>query len=75
MMDFRIDKYCQLVRAFQNYGFDSLVLRHNLDLLPGYSFRTARLEADLGVLAFSFLAIPKSVRIMLNNADYQRRFK
>lgn len=60
-MDFTIDKYCQLLQALQAYDFESLVLRHDVDLLPGNSLRTARLEAEMGMLGiYYFRAVPES---------------
>ena len=60
-MDFTIDKYRQLVQALQAYGFESLVLRHDVDLLPGNSLRTARLEAKMGISGvYYFRAVPES---------------
>ena len=60
-MDFTIDKYRQLLRALQSYGFESLVLRHDVDLLPLNSLRTARLEAEMGMKGvYYFRAVPES---------------
>ena len=60
-MDFTIEKYTQLLHALQSYGFESLVLRHDVDLLPGNSLRTARLEAEMGLLGiYYFRAVPES---------------
>ena len=60
-MDFTIDKYRQLLLALQAYGFESLVLRHDVDLLPGNSLRTARLEAEMGMFGvYYFRAVPES---------------
>lgn len=60
-MDFTIDKYRQLLQALQVYGFESLVLRHDVDLLPGNSLRTARLEAEMGMYGvYYFRAVPES---------------
>ena len=61
MMDFTIDKYHQLLQALQSYGFDSLVLRHDVDLLPGNALRTAKLEAEMGMFGiYYFRAVPES---------------
>ena len=61
MMDFTIDKYQQLLQALQTYGFDSLVLRHDVDLLPGNSLRPAMLEAAMGMFGiYYFRAVPES---------------
>lgn len=60
-MDFTIDKYRQFVGALQAYGFESLVLRHDVDLLPGHSLRTAGLEASMGLFGiYYFRAVPES---------------
>jgi hypothetical protein len=61
ILDFTIDKYNQLLQALQTYGFESLVLRHDVDLLPGNSLRTARLEASMGMYGvYYFRAVPES---------------
>ena len=49
-MDFTIDKYGRLLDALKAYGFESLTLRHDVDLLPGNSLRTARMEAEKVIL-------------------------
>lgn len=60
-MDFTINKYTQLLQAFQSYGFESLVLRHDVDLLPENSLRIARLEASRGMMGvYYFRAVPES---------------
>ena len=60
-MDFTIDKYSQLLQALQSYGFDSLVLRHDVDLLPENSLQTARLETAMGMMGvYYFRAVPES---------------
>ena len=60
-MDFTLNKYAALLNAFQAYGLDSLVLRHDVDLLPGNSFRTARMEAEMGLYGvYYFRAVPES---------------
>ena len=60
-MDFTINKYRQLLHALQTYGFESLVLRHDVDLLPENSLRTARLEASMGMSGvYYFRAVPES---------------
>ena len=61
MMDFTLDKYRQLLRALQSYGFDVLTLRHDVDLLPENSLRTARMEAEMGMSGiYYFRAVPES---------------
>ena len=42
MMDFTLEKYTALLNALRAYGFRSLVLRHDVDLRPENSLRTAR---------------------------------
>lgn len=60
-MDFTLNKYTSLLNAFQAYGFDSLVLRHDVDLLPGNSLRTARMEAEKEMWGiYYFRAVPES---------------
>lgn len=60
-MDFTLDKYKELLSALQAYGFRSLVLRHDVDLLPGNSLRTARVEAEMGMFGiYYFRAVPES---------------
>ena len=60
-MDFTVAKYRQLLQGLQSYGFESLVLRHDVDLLPGNSLRTARLEASMGMYGvYYFRAVPES---------------
>lgn len=61
MMDFTLEKYAALLNALKVYGFESLVLRHDVDLLPGNSLRTARLEAEKGLFGiYYFRAVPES---------------
>lgn len=60
-MDFTLDKYKQLLAALQSYGFNGLVLRHDVDLFPGNSLRTARIEATAGLFGiYYFRAVPES---------------
>jgi len=60
-MDFTIDKYGRLLDALKAYGFESLTLRHDVDLLPGNSLRTARMEAGKGLFGiYYFRAVPES---------------
>lgn len=61
IIDFTIDKYLLLIQALQSYRFDSLELRHDVDLLPENSLRTAKLEAGLGLSGiYYFRAVPES---------------
>ena len=60
-MDFTIAKYTELLQALKEYGFESLSLRHDVDLKPANSIRTARIEADLGLYGvYYFRAVPES---------------
>ena len=61
MIDFSIVQYSALLDALKAYGFESLVLRHDVDLLPGNSLRTAHLEAEKAMFGvYSFRAVPES---------------
>ena len=71
-LDFTLDKYSELLEAVRGYGFDSLVLRHDVDLQPENSYRTARMEAELGLPGiYYFRAVPESwdERIIRGIAD------
>ena len=60
-MDFTLEKYAALLDALKAYGFESLVLRHDVDLLPGNSLRTARMEAEKGMFGiYYFRSVPES---------------
>lgn len=60
-MDFTLAKYEELLNALKAYGFRMLTLRHDVDLKPGNSLRTARLEAELGLHGiYYFRAVPES---------------
>ena len=60
-MDFTLAKYTELLHALKSYGFDTLTLRHDVDLKPANSFRTARIESDLGLHGiYYFRAVPES---------------
>lgn len=74
-MDFTIKLYTQLLNSLQNAGYffqtfeefinnprpNSIVLRHDVDLLPHNSLRFANLQAKLGIKgSYYFRAIPKS---------------
>lgn len=60
-MDFTIVEYTRLLQALKAYGFDSLTLRHDVDLKPQNSLRTARLEAEKGLRGiYYFRAVPES---------------
>ena len=61
VMDFVLDKFAALLDALKAYDFDSLVLRHDVDRLPGNSLRIARMEADMGMPGiYYFRAVPES---------------
>lgn len=75
-MDFTIGKYCEIIAAFkeggwQGCGFDELcedrvgekfvVLRHDVDLRPRMSLAVARKEHEMGMRAsYYFRAVPES---------------
>lgn len=60
-MDFTLAKYEELLDALKAYGFESLTLRHDVDLKPQNSLRTAKLEAEKGLLGiYYFRAVPES---------------
>ena len=44
-MDFTLDKYSALLDALKAYPFESLTLRHDVDLKPQNSLRTAKMES------------------------------
>ncbi len=60
-MDFSITKYTQLLIAIKEYRFDTLILRHDVDLRPANSLRTAQIESDFGLYGiYYFRAVPQS---------------
>lgn len=60
-MDFTLEKYASLLNALMIYDCDSLILRHDVDLLPGHSLRTARMEVEKGLFGiYYFRAVPES---------------
>ena len=60
-MDFTLAKYENLLNALKAYGFRTLTLRHDVDLRPQNSLRTAKLEAGLGLRGiYYFRAVPES---------------
>ena len=60
-MDFTLDIYAALLDALKAYGFNTLTLRHDVDLLPGNSLRTAKMEAGKGMFGiYYFRAVPES---------------
>ena len=48
-MDFTLTKYSELLNALKAYGFQELTLRHDVDLKPMNSLRTAQMEAEKGL--------------------------
>ena len=60
-MDFTLNKYAQLLQGLKSYGFQSLILRHDVDLRPGNSLRTAKMEVEKGLKGiYYFRAVPQS---------------
>lgn len=60
-MDFTIKKYAELLDALRSYGFESLTLRHDVDLKPANSLRTAKMESDKLIHGiYYFRAVPES---------------
>ena len=60
-MDFTLSKYQELLDTLQVYPFELLRLRHDVDLKPGNSLRTAKLEAERGLHGiYYFRAVPES---------------
>lgn len=60
-MDFTLSKYSELLDALKAYGFEELVLRHDVDLMPSNSLRTATMESDKGIHGiYYFRAVPES---------------
>lgn len=58
-MDFTLKKYRELLRALKDYG--DVILRHDVDLKPQNSLRTAQIESELGWKAtYYFRAVPES---------------
>ena len=60
-MDFTLKKYSELLEALKAYGFEELTLRHDVDLKPLNSLRTAQMEAEKGLRGiYYFRAVPES---------------
>ena len=58
-MDFTLEKYRELLISLKNYG--DISLRHDVDLKPENSLRTAIVEKELGLKAtYYFRAVPES---------------
>ena len=60
-MDFTIQKYAELLEALRSYDFESLTLRHDVDLKPANSLRIAKMEAARDMHGiYYFRAVPES---------------
>lgn len=60
-MDFTIQKYAELLDTLRSYGFESLTLRHDVDLKPANSLRTAKMESERQMHGiYYFRAVPES---------------
>lgn len=60
-MDFTLTKYSELLDALKAYMFEELTLRHDVDLIPENSLRTAQMEAGKGMRCiYYFRAVPES---------------
>ena len=59
-MDFTLNKYTQLLIALRQSGIQ-FHLRHDVDLLPANSLRTAKIEHRMGLSAtYYFRIVPES---------------
>lgn len=60
-MDFTLSKYSELLDALKAFGLEELVLRHDVDLMPSNSLRTATMESEKGIHGiYYFRAVPES---------------
>ena len=60
-MDFTISKYNDLLSALKSYSFQALTMRHDVDLKPQNSLRTAQIEAEKEFKGiYYFRAVPES---------------
>ena len=60
-MDFTLAKYSLLLNALKSYDFEELILRHDVDLRPANSLRTAQIESNMGMYGiYYFRAVPQS---------------
>ncbi len=60
-MDFTVTKYSELLDELKSYGFVEFTLRHDVDLRPNNSLRTAQIEAEKGLHGiYYFRAVPES---------------
>jgi len=89
MLDFTLKTYKSLLEAFRTAGYSfftfeeycdgaraerMVVLRHDVDLRPGNSLRTAELEHELGIKAtYYFRAVPESLdqEVLLRIAELE----
>ena len=61
IMDFTLSKYSELLDALKAYDFESLTLRHDVDLKPMNSLKAAQIEAEKGMHGiYYFRAVPES---------------
>mgnify|MGYP006423918547 CR=1 FL=1 len=80
MIDFTITQYKELLVSLQNAGYsiqtfeefinnpksNSVILRHDVDLLPKNSLRFAKMQAEMGIKgSYYFRAIPESWDIQI----------
>ena len=60
-MDFSLNKYISLLDGMESYGFNTLTLRHDVDLKPENSLRMAQIEASKKMYGiYYFRAVPES---------------
>lgn len=60
-MDFTLNKYISLLDGMKSYGFNTLTLRHDVDLKPENSLRMAQIEACRKMYGiYYFRAVPES---------------
>ena len=60
-MDFTLKKYEELLDSLKDYEFETLILRHDVDLFPFNSLRTASIEAEKEMFGiYYFRAVPES---------------
>lgn len=60
-MDFTVTTFSKLLQALKAYEFESFTLRHDVDLRPKNSLRTAQMEARFGIQGiYYFRAVPES---------------
>ena len=52
-MDFTIHKYAELLEALRSYDFESFTLRHDVDMKPANSLRTAIMESEKAIHGMS----------------------